>query len=1844
MLGDAVGDGGGALPRLVLHHRAVEADPDAGPVDTYQLTARLDQALSAVNSRYYDHLLDGDVELPDDVWAVELIDTAVHPGAVDGPSVVEARVEPAGPADESPAEGGGPSTGPGPFQQAPEPPPAPHPSGPSQGGSPGSADGAGRGPQREPATAGGPVQRGDLDGTTAITVRDDAEWTRVAGAGPDAPEDAPGRSGGLRFRAEPPAVLDEFERLEVMSELRRMGLPSGRDAADQAFEGYLANRSVVSPERPVPAGSRPFAVDVVSIGVFGRVPEPTGFGRSGDADPAQQPAGPPHRGASSSTVGALAAYPAPIDPAVAATADAVVARLHDLAARRPSDRGAAPWMFGPDPFGTIAMEPPPTGFLAAVEQRSLPPEGLGSFFRRMDMRYPVPVAADLAPSALTRDTEVLRHQLTPAEAAKWTSRGITRVPEEFAIPRVLFGVWIGDPVSPDGGIGRDFARGFATSHRRFGATGVLVTDISRERFAAAVADRAVADRVDPGVGEMLDWAGRHHIRLVNVDELFHGGEPMPAGASYRSEVARGTGPGRAAASDLVRAALLHRFGGVYLDGGDEFRSDPLADPEVRRTGFGLTFGNGLIYNSALVGAREHPILSAVIARQLANYGRSQPEILPPGTSHDPADRADRRVAQRRSVVHRVGPIAFGQTLTALGTIATQLDGVRARGGLSWLRPPAADVARPPLIEVADTAGTAELTARVVTVLLRHLVNRPGDLWFSEVGELLARHADPAVVRRAAVRFIAGADGTRTAVRSVTHPVPFGPDGRGHPPELADLFEDVGGFSVTFRGEQVLPVRLRDLGGPAPDVPVDAPVIPWHPLVDGTWRPGPDEAAGEAPQQGSRPAGLYEGGPGGPAATTLWWPLADLSRETLRSAPEERWDLTTDDSGEILLGRRDLGDRPPHGATGTGVTMPPGTASLRGELDLRAGVPVVRLVPEDGTAGPADTAHTRSWSSVVGGLYRISRTLSDHLGTWVPPELAERSRHLGEPVAPRAGTAPVDPARFGPSAPVDAAPDLEAVYRPLADSAAEIRDAEPGAPWPARSSWTVMIDAAGVARLAARPDELAGDGWPETLGRHRERFPDGPLADADLDRFVDALRAAGYPETGVRFDDDGVPVPAGDSRRWSGLLVREADGFVLQNDAYADPASLVRVDQTELRERNAAAGLVADLLGAPVRPDTVLPLDVDHTLLSRADAIASGQWSLRRQESGWEGGIARDRASDELTDLAGTDEHGSWSVPGSELPVRERPGDEIAPADEEPPADRPWDRLVDAPELPHNLQVAVRRSILAADLRPGSEMFSALPELPAGREFDQLVEFLRSRSGSPDLDDAPAGGPRSTVLGRGLAAAYAEHFGVPALGRPGLLGSGSEDPAAHVAERLRERAAEQTEGALSAGPQLGLDPFGIIATPPPTPEFLTDVDQQALPPEKVGSFFDRLNMLARPPAPAHLTLAALPDSTEVLRHELSAAEKAEWAGRTFGPVPETFTTPKVLFGVWIGDPVSPRGGAGRMFARGFARSAREFDGPAVLVTDISRARFAAAITDREAAERVDPGVGGMADWAHAYGIRLVNVDELFHGDEPMAADAAYRSEVLRGNGRGRAAASDLLRVALLHRFGGLYMDGDDKLDSWGPDPFQEDGIEQSGFGLAPVRGGPFGLAFVPTALNNSGILGAREHPVLSAVIARQLANYGRTQPEILPPHTSHDPADRDPRRVTQRRSVIHRVGPSVFHTVLDRMGVTATPLSGVRIGQEGAWTRPADVEVPRPPLVETTDVAGTTDLTARVVTVLLRHLVNRPGDLWFSEVDELLARPAEPAVVRRAAVSFLAGVDEVRAAPAGAGRPAGRRRA
>jgi hypothetical protein len=279
-------------------------------------------------------------------------------------------------------------------------------------------------------------------------------------------------------------------------------------------------------------------------------------------------------------------------------------------------------------------------------------------------------------------------------------------------------------------------------------------------------------------------------------------------------------------------------------------------------------------------------------------------------------------------------------------------------------------------------------------------------------------------------------------------------------------------------------------------------------------------------------------------------------------------------------------------------------------------------------------------------------------------------------------------------------------------------------------------------------------------------------------------------------------------------------------------------------------------------------------------------------------------------------------------------------------------------------------------------------------------------------------------------------------------------------------------------------------------------------------------------------------------------------------------PHQVHSIWFGGPLYDDGpnGARTDFRQNVvqgARHNRDFD--FVLWTDVTRAELDQVRGDRfdlaTATERQQQ-VRSMLDWATGEpNIRLANVDEVFNRDTPMSLQSEVLTERARG-GKSYAVASDISRVEILHRFGGVYTDGDNQINELTNMTRQ---VAQRPDGFALLRAdSPPGPADGPRRdtrpVNNAAMAAAARADATQHYLDLLGENYRMPLPQLLRrafPNldargvTDDEIAqDRTPfaRLHTPSHEVVHRTGPNrrLFDTLADRLGHTSSAQGSMQV--------------------------------------------------------------------------------------------------
>ena len=438
----------------------------------------------------------------------------------------------------------------------------------------------------------------------------------------------------------------------------------------------------------------------------------------------------------------------------------------------------------------------------------------------------------------------------------------------------------------------------------------------------------------------------------------------------------------------------------------------------------------------------------------------------------------------------------------------------------------------------------------------------------------------------------------------------------------------------------------------------------------------------------------------------------------------------------------------------------------------------------------------------------------------------------------------------------------------------------------------------------------------------------------------------------------------------------------------------------------------------------------------------------------------------------------------------------------------------------------------------------------------------------------------------------------------------------IDRRLHSPAVEQA----LARRWLGADPFGLRVLPGP-PLFLAGVPVTGLPAGHVAPLLRRISLTRPAPTAAEVSTQALDADVGPVSTVVRGRRLRRWgqpAGTGAPLLPRRTRVPHVVHGIWLGRPMP----ASSVFWRNYAAGARRYAGRVdfVLWTDIPRSRFAAALAGPPPAGQADPlaEVRALLEWAQENGILLVNVFEVFHARAPMRLHAQFVLEMCKQLPRGFASASDHLRVEIIHRFGGLYADGDisflqypeggvsetrPELVETLPEFFDRLAASTPGFTMDPMGGG-----FV-----NNDMLGAPAgHPAVELWLECARTNYFQSQSRLFGGVAGMAQGIAGPWR--QGRYIAPLRTGRIHHRVLALLGIPAQTLpatqTAVRIGSEASWVPPTAGEpaVAGRRLDTDDDVAGT---LARCLTFLQWQLAAREGNLYLSAVDPVIRGLPDP---------------------------------
>ncbi|MFD4395793.1 hypothetical protein [Kitasatospora sp. NPDC058478] len=503
-----------------------------------------------------------------------------------------------------------------------------------------------------------------------------------------------------------------------------------------------------------------------------------------------------------------------------------------------------------------------------------------------------------------------------------------------------------------------------------------------------------------------------------------------------------------------------------------------------------------------------------------------------------------------------------------------------------------------------------------------------------------------------------------------------------------------------------------------------------------------------------------------------------------------------------------------------------------------------------------------------------------------------------------------------------------------------------------------------------------------------------------------------------------------------------------------------------------------------------------------------------------------------------------------------------------------------------------------------------PDTPTG---DGAAAVIRP-SGASNTLPTPPSGPHEGDDGQQAVPADAPADAPAPEAAPANGGNGPYTDAGELVRDLTTRTRPDLATREGARGPLGPDLFGLRA-PADTPPFLVGIDHSALTEDRQLDYFALLDLRFEAPLLEYMQeLNQAEDSTWSRPVPLEA--RTAWAPADVPPLPEQLVLPGIRHSIWLGGPLGNEGSMGS-FREVLAAQAQEI--PMVtLWTDVPRSAFDLVRGGEVPEGRADLArVLDMHTWAEANNVLLISVDEVFHAGAPMSLHEQFRTEHAKQIGPGYAAASDILRLEILRRFGGVYCDGDNRITAFAR-------MEQvlhtpSGYALHSMGR--------PGEVGNDLMVIPRRHPIADVFLDVIRDNYTKTQRELYGPaaeQTQPGGYRREGELANRRYSTMLRTGPDVLASLADRLGLPSyaqLPVIGhSQTNSAGSWLRPAPgaatAEVAPPP--ETTLA-----LTQRVVQTLVRELHNREGDLHLSLVAPVVDRHPQRELVWTAALRYLA---------------------
>lgn len=426
--------------------------------------------------------------------------------------------------------------------------------------------------------------------------------------------------------------------------------------------------------------------------------------------------------------------------------------------------------------------------------------------------------------------------------------------------------------------------------------------------------------------------------------------------------------------------------------------------------------------------------------------------------------------------------------------------------------------------------------------------------------------------------------------------------------------------------------------------------------------------------------------------------------------------------------------------------------------------------------------------------------------------------------------------------------------------------------------------------------------------------------------------------------------------------------------------------------------------------------------------------------------------------------------------------------------------------------------------------------------------------------------------------------------------------------------------------------------PEVPDFLRGHDYAELSPAHVLRFFELLDLLKPTPSHEQCDPAAW-DLTDVFGSGRIALpppgrSRTDWSPRPDAeplPVSVGAGIPKVWFTIWTGwgaNRVLRPAGRSAMFWEQWSKSAQiHGDVTFVHLTEATRAEVRAALAQEQEPDAA-ADVWHLVRWAEANRITLINTDELLAIDDADSgfdsdSDPGWISRTLharraRRDGPSLAEFSDLLRLWLVYRFGGLYLDGNKPLLS--DTVFSVVAASVPGFG-----GGDD---------SNAAFLAFPRHPVLRTMLDQVRANFRKDQVELARDGFSYQGIDITAVNLNAalRLPVIERTGPAMVHRCFIETGWSSQsgrPFAPpVPIPHHHPYQAAWLLDDPEPAARTTPDAeihATVADLADR----LISDIDDARGHLDLIAIEGALADLPDPDAALTAILRHLASREELR---------------